>query len=98
MRDLLIAVLMLSTAGAQLIAQGASGEWVRPYAQAPGTWEPVGRLFPDLPELRRDRAFRGFLDVSILAAGSINARTKPDSTMATFVRFLPVQDNNVLNA
>ncbi len=89
--------LMLWVGGDALRGQAPGGEWVQPYRSVPGVWELVGRLFPDTPEARRDRRFRGFLDPSVLAAGSIREATKTGEILGTFVRFLPVQNNNVLN-
>ncbi|MEQ1757510.1 MAG: hypothetical protein ABL986_04275 [Vicinamibacterales bacterium] len=95
----LVALLTLSVGGVSLSAQGVpAGEWVHPYASAPGLWELVGRLFPDTPELRRDRTFRGFLEPSILAAGTIRPKTRAGEILGSFVRFLPFQEKNVLNA
>ncbi len=96
-RVVLVAVLVLITGGAALVAQ-ATGEWIQPYPQAPGYWELVGRLFADTPALRRDRGFRGFLDPSILVAGSIQPKTKSGNILGSFVRFQLVQGENVLNA
>jgi hypothetical protein len=98
MRTLVSVALLTMALAYGVSAQSAGGEWVRPYPPSPGVWELIGRLFPDTPELRRDRAFRGFLDLSILAAGTIKARTREGEILGNFVRFLPVLDNNVLNA
>ena len=97
-KQVLGAVVALLLAGDVLMGQTVpGGEWLRPYSSAPTLWELIGRLFPDTPEARRERGFRGFLDPSVLAAGTIKDKTKPGEILGTFVRFLPVQDNNVLN-
>lgn len=97
-RYVLSAALVLWVACDAVFAQTiAAGDWLRPYPAAPQLWELVGRLFPDTPEARRDRRFRGFLDPSVLAAGTIKDKAKPGEILGTFVRYLPVQDNNVLN-
>jgi hypothetical protein len=96
-RPLAGAVLALASV-ISLAGQGQSGSaWAQPYRQAPSYWELVGRLFADSPDLRRDRGFRGFLDPSVLAAGSIKPNTKEGEILATFVRFLIVQEENRLN-
>jgi len=95
-RGLLVALCLLVTH--PLDAQGPGGEWVRPYQAAPAFWELVGRLFQDTPDLRRNRAFRGFLDPSVLAAGSLKSPSREGEIVGSFVRYLAVQDNNVLNA
>jgi hypothetical protein len=95
---LCLGLVLVYAGGVALSAQEAAGEWMRPYPMAPGFWELVGRVFPDTPEARRDRDLRGFLDPSILAAGSIKAKAREQDIVGTFVRFLPVANSNVLNA
>lgn len=94
----LVTVGLCLTLGLSVGAQGPGGEWLRPYPAAPAFWELVGRLFQDTPELRRNRGFRGFLDPSVLAAGSLKSPSREGDMVGTFVRYLAVQGNNVLNA
>lgn len=103
-RAVILALAVLTSAPSALVwAQTGdgvppTGEWVQPYRELPGYWELVGRLFADTPEVRRDRRFNGFVDPAVLVAGTIRTAAKPEETLATFVRFLPVQAENVLNA
>ena len=74
------------------------GEWVQPYRQLPGYWELIGRVVGDVPGVRQDRRYRGFLDPSVLIAGSIRESTKEGGTIGTFNRMQSIQADNVLNS
>ncbi len=92
----LVGALGWASVGVRVDAQ-SGGEWLRPFPQSPTYWELVGRLFADTPENRRDRGLRGFIDPSVLAAGSLQLRVKEGNLLGTFVRFQVVQPENVLN-